>query len=451
MDKFKENKMGTAPITSLILKMSLPSMLSMMVMALYNIVDSIFVSQISPDALTAVSIVLPAQFLLISVGSGTAIGVNSLIARSLGAKKFDTASAVASHAIVLSVISWIVFAILGFLFADIFVSGFTQSESIREMGSIYLKIVTIASIGILMQISAEKILQATGNMMLPMISQLTGAVINIALDPILIFGYFGFPEMGIAGAATATVFSQCIGMVVALVALKVKKTEVHISLRNFKFDRAVVIEIYRVGLPSMIMQSVGSFLTVGLNAILAGFSDAAVSVLGIYFRIQSFIMMPVFGMTQGLMPIMGYNFGAKNKKRLLKTLKTGTIMAMIIMCAGTLVFMFFPEQLLGMFNPTEEVLLIGTYALRAISSGFPFAAVGIIFSTLFQAVGNGKNSMYISLIRQLVFILPAAYVLSFFGVQYIWFAFPFAEIFAIFAVLYLYKAVYKKQIQPLGD
>ncbi len=451
MDNIRENKMGTAPILPLIIKMSVPSMLSMMVMALYNIVDSIYVSQISPDALTAVSIVLPAQFLMISVASGTAVGVNSLISRSLGAKNFDTANGAATHGLLLSIISWLVFAILGVLFSDIFASGFTSSENIRDMGSVYLRIVTIASIGVMMQIAVEKILQATGNMILPMLSQLTGAIINIILDPILIFGYFGLPEMGIAGAATATVISQIIGMMIAILGLKLTKSELHITFRNFKLDKNILSQIYKVGLPSMIMQSVGSVMTVGLNAILAGFSDAAVSVLGIYFRVQSFIMMPVFGMTQGLMPIMGYNYGAKNKKRLMQTLKIGTIIAMGIMCLGTFAFMVFPRAILGLFNPTEEILLIGTYALRAISACFPFAAVGIIFSTLFQAVGNGKYSMIISLVRQLVFILPIAYLLSFFGVQYVWFSFPLAEIFAIFASVYYLKNIYNKQIKPMED
>ncbi len=451
MDKIQENKMGTAPILPLIIKMSVPSMLSMMVMALYNIVDSIYVSQISPDALTAVSIVLPAQFLMISVASGTAIGVNSLISRSLGSKNIDTANAAATHGIIFAILSFVGFAILGLIFSDIFVAGFTQSENIREMGSIYLRIVTVVSVGVMMQIAAEKILQATGNMILPMLSQLIGAVINIVLDPILIFGYFGLPEMGIAGAATATVISQIIGMFIALLGLKFTKSELHISFKRFKFDKTIISQIFKVGLPSMIMQSVGSVMTVGLNAILAQFSDAAVSVLGVYFRIQSFIMMPVFGLTQGLMPIMGYNYGAENKKRLMKTLKIGTIIAMGIMCLGTFAFMVFPTQILGMFNPTEEVLLIGTYALRAISICFPFAAVGIVFSTLFQAVGNGKYSMFISLIRQLVFILPIAYLLSFFGVQFVWFSFPLAEIFSIFATIYYFKNVYTKQIKLMAN
>ncbi len=451
MNKPQENKMGTAPILPLIIKMSVPSMLSMMVIALYNIVDSIYVSQISPDALTAVSIAMPAQLLLISVSSGIAIGVNSLIARSLGAKNFDTASSAAAHGIILAVISSLSFAILGFFFSEIFVSAFTTSEVIRDMGTVYLQIVTIVSIGIMMQITAEKILQATGNMILPMLSQLIGAVINIALDPVLIFGLFGFPEMGIAGAATATVFSQLIGMAIALFGLKLSKSELTIKLKNFKIEKTVLSQIFKVGLPSMIMQSIGSVMTVGLNAILSGFSDAAVSVLGIYFRVQSFVFMPVFGLTQGLMPIMGYNYGAHNKKRLMQALKSGTIIAMGIMCLGTLAFMIFPSQILGLFNPSEEVLLIGTYALRAISICFPFAAVGIIFSTLFQAVGNGNYSMFISIVRQLVFILPIAYLLSFFGVQYIWFSFPLAEIFAIFAAIYFFKSIYKNQISVMSD
>ncbi len=303
----------------------------------------------------------------------------------------------------------------------------------------------------IIQIIVEKILQATGNMLIPMLAQIIGSVINIALDPILIFGYFGFPELGIAGAAIATVFSQFLGMCIVLVGLKLQKSELHITFKNFKINFSIILEIYKVGLPAIIMQTVNSLLTIALNGILSGFSDAAVSVLGIYFRVQSFILMPVFGLTHGLMPIMGYNYGAKNKKRLMHTLKVGITIAVVVMATGTLIFMIFPTQLLSIFNPTDEVMLIGTYAFRAISSCFVFAAFSIIVSTWFQSIGNGKYSMYISLMRQLIFLLPSAYIFSFFGVQYVWFAYPLAEIFAIFASIFLLKAVYKKQIAPMPD
>ncbi len=453
MVEVKENKMGTEPMLKLIVKMSLPAMFSMLVQALYNVVDSIFVSKYSADALTAVSLAFPIQILMIAVAVGTGIGINSLVSRRLGEGKKGDADKAASHGVLLGVICGVIFAIIGLLFTRMFFEGFTTNKTVIEYGTSYIYIVMCGSFSVFLQINLEKTLQATGNMMYPMLFQLSGAITNIIFDPILIFGLFGFPEMGVAGAAVATVMGQIVAMALSLYIFYKKNHEVEIKLKGFKFDGRTVIEIYKVGIPSIIMQSIGALLTTLLNAMLINFSEAAVSVLGVYYKLQSFVFMPVFGLTQGIMPIIGFNFGARKRKRMMDALKIGSVFALIIMGLGMAMFWVIPDKLLGIFNPLPEVMQIGIPAFRIISLCFMPAAVGIMFGTMFQAIGLGTKSLWISILRQMVLILPAAYLLSKIGLGYIWLAFPLAEFVALIVAIFMMIAVYKKYISkiPMGE
>ncbi len=449
MEVTQENKMGTTPVLRLIISMSVPAMFSMLVQSLYNIIDSAFVAQISVDALTALSLAFPIQNLMIGVAVGTGIGVNSLVSRRLGEGRRDEASSVATHGLVLAFISWFIFALLGILFTKPFFQSFSTNPTVVSMGCDYVYIVTIFSLGIFVEIALEKTLQATGNMIYPMMFQLTGTITNIILDPIMIFGLFGFPELGVKGAAIATVIGQIFAMLFALIIVFKKNHEVHITLKKFKFKGKIVKDIYAVGLPSIIMQSIMSILVSGLNGILTTFSEAAVAVLGVYYKLQSFIFMPVFGLVQGVMPVMGYNYGARNKQRLLKALKIGTIIAIIIMTLGTLLFMLIPGKLLMIFKADTQMHQIGIPAFRIISLCFIPAAMGILFSTLFQAVGNGIYSLVVSILRQLVVILPMAYLLSKIGLGAIWYAFPIAEIMSFCVTVLLFRHLYVKNIKNL--
>ncbi len=449
MGEIRENKMGNTPMLKLIVSMSLPAMFSMLVQSLYNIVDSAFVAQLGEGALTAVSLAFPIQMLIISVAVGTGIGINSLVSRRLGEKNQAEANSAATHGILLGLFSGIIVAILGLLFTRFFFECFTNDKTMIDMGYSYIIIITTLSFGSFVQINIEKTLQATGNMIYPMIFQLVGAITNIILDPIMIFGLFGFPKLGVSGAAIATVIGQIFAMLLSLYVVFKKSHDVHITFKGFKLNFKTIKNIYAVGFPSMVMQSIGSVLIVGLNSILITFSDAAVSVLGIYYKLQSFIFMPVFGLTQGVMPIMGYNYGAKNKHRLLSALKIGSIIAILIMLIGTILFMSIPDKLLMIFNASEQMLVIGIKALRTISLCFVPAAIGIMFSTLFQAIGQGHKSLYISILRQLVIILPAAYLLSKIGLYYVWYSFPIAEVFSLMVSVIFLSMIYKKTIKNL--
>lgn len=444
-----ENKMGTMSIFRLTVTMSVPAMISMMVQALYNVVDSYFVAQISENALTAVSLVFPIQTLLIAAAVGTAVGINSLVSRRLGEKKQEEADSAATHGIILGVFNWIIFALIGLFFSRMFFQGFTQNQQIVEMGTQYMSIVCIISLGVFISINIEKTLQATGNMIYPMLSQLIGAVTNIILDPIFIFGYLGVPKMGVAGAAIATVIGQNVAMLFDIYIIFAKNHNVKISFKNFKFNSKIVKNIYAVGFPSIIMQSISSVMVVGMNLILISFTETAVALFGIYFKLQSFVFMPVFGLTQGVMPIMGYNFGAHKKDRLVSTVKIGSIIAVVIMALGMAAFWILPKQLLLIFNASETMLEIGIPALKTISLCFVPAALGIMFSTVFQAVGNGLNSLMISVLRQLVVLLPIAYFLSGFGLSAVWYAFPIAEIASLSASIFLYSRLYNKTLKNL--
>lgn len=453
MQKTSDNKMGTAKMFPLIMNMSLPAMFSMLVQALYNVVDSYFVSLVSENALTAVSLAFPIQMLIIAVSAGTATGLNSLISRRLGANDSKAASSAATHGLILAVLSWIIFAIVGMFFSRSIINAFGADADVTNMAVSYLSIVLIYSLGVFVQINVEKTLQATGDMIYPMFFQLSGAIVNIILDPILIFGLFRFPRMGVAGAAAATVVAQFISMIFALIVLFVKKHQVHISLKGFRFDGKTVAEIYRVGIPSIIMQSIASFLNMALNGILITFSQTAVAVLGVYYKLQSFVFMPVFGLTHGLMPIMGFNFGAKNKKRLMSCLKIGLIIAAVIMTAGMVLFWSLPQQLLSIFNSSgsQELYNIGIPALRTISLCFIPAALGITFSTVFSALGYGTRSLAVSLIRQLIAILPMAYIFSKISLTAVWYAFPLAEILAFMISIVLFIDLHRKTISSLPE
>lgn len=443
------DKMGSTPMLRLILSMSLPTMFSMIIQAMYNIVDSVFVSSLGQDALTALSLAYPLQLMTISVAVGTGVGINSFISRRLGEKNQELANNGAANGIFISIISWLVFLLVGIFLTVPFFKLFNPTPGVMKYGVDYTSIILIFSVGVMVEIAIEKVLQATGNMIFPMIFQLIGAVTNIVLDPLFIFGIGPFPRMEVAGAAIATVIGQILAMLFAIYIFFFKKHAVQVHVRNFKPSLKIIKNIYAVGFPSIIMQSISSVLVVGLNAILMGFSEAAVSVHGIYYKMQSFVFMPVFGLNQGLMPIMGYNFGAKNKDRLHSAIRYGCIIAAFIMLCGTIIFWVFPAQILSLFNANDDILNMGIKAMRFISLSFLPAAIDIIFSTTFQAVGKGFSSMILSLLRQLVFILPAALVLSNFGVNTVWFAYPIAEVGALIVAIFLYTRINKKVFSKL--
>lgn len=446
----KENKMGTMPINKLLISMSLPMMISMLVQALYNVVDSIFVSQISENALTAVSLAFPVQNFMIAVGVGTGVGINALLSRSLGEKKFEQANKVANNGVFLAVLSYIAFLILGIIFSRRFFQWQTDIKDIVDGGYSYLIIVTTCSFGMYGQIVFEKLMQSTGKTIFSMTTQLTGAIVNIVLDPILIFGLFGFPKLGISGAAIATVIGQICGMSLGIYLNTTKNKEIKVEVKNFRPSLRTIKEIYAVGIPSIIMASIGSVMTFGLNKILLVFSSTATAVFGVYFKLQSFIFMPVFGINNGMVPIIAYNYGARNKDRLMKTVKISIMYGISIMLIGLVIFQVFPKELLSLFNASDKMISIGVPALRTISISFLFAGYCIVVSSMFQALGNGVMSMIVSLVRQLIVLLPVAYLLSKSGnLNMVWWAYPIAEIASVCLSLIGFKYVYKKEVLPL--
>ncbi len=445
----KQNKMGYAPITPLLLSMAFPPMISMLIQALYNIVDSIFVAQISSQALSAISLAFPIQSLMIAIFVGTNVGLNSLIARRLGEQRLADANDAAAHGLIISVFSGIFMALVGIFGARPFFMLMTDNEHIIEMGCTYIMIVTGVCIFNSIQCCVEKMLQSTGNMVAPMISHVIGCVVNIVLDPILIFGYLGLPAMGIAGAAIATVLGQACGLVFCIIMFVKTNKTLTISFKGFKFKGSIVKDIYQVGFPSIVMQSIGAVLTTLMNLILINFSEAAVNVLGIYYKLQQFILMPTLGVTQGAMPIIGYNFGAGNRKRITKTLKMSLIFGIGIMCLGLILFQVIPGTLLSMFNADAETLEIGVTALRIVSLSFLPTGFAIVMGTTFQAVGHGFTSLFISLCRQIIVLLPVAYVMSKISLNAVWFAFPIAELVASILVAILFLNLYRKTISKL--
>ncbi|MGP6146612.1 MATE family efflux transporter [Jeotgalibaca sp. A122] len=449
----KENKMGTMPIGRLLIKMSVPVMISMLVQALYNIVDSMFVAQISEEALTGVTLAFPIQNLMIAISGGAGVGINALVSRRLGQKNPEGAGITAGNGLFLNIMHSLIFLIAGLFLVPAFFNAQTSNPEIIAHGTDYLRIVSIFSFGSFMQITFERFLQSTGLTFYSMISQAAGAIINIVLDPIMIFGWFGLPAMGTAGAAWATVIGQVFSALIGFYFHLKYNHEIKLSLKSFKPKMAIIKEIYSVGVPSMIMMSVGSLLNIAMNNILIGFSSTATAVYGVYFRLQSFVFMPVFGMNNGMVPIIGYNLGARKPDRIKEAIGLAIRYASIIMITGFIVFQVFPEFLLGLFNASPQMIEIGKPALRIISIHFILAGASIVLGSVFQAFGLGKYSLVISMIRQLVLLLPIAYLMSLTGnINNIWWAFLISEIAALLLGIRYMKFVNKHYIEPLyGD
>lgn len=448
----KENKMGTMPIPKLLISMSLPMIISMLVQALYNIVDSMFVAQLNEAALTAVSLAFPIQNLMIAVAAGTGVGINALLSRSLGERKLEDANKIASNGVLLALLSSLVFAVLGGFGSHFFFAAQTSDALIVEYGTQYLTIITVASMGVFLQVTYERLLQSTGKTIFNMITQGSGAIINIILDPILIFGYFGFPAMGVAGAALATVIGQFSATLLAVFFHNKYNKEIVVRRRGFKLDKTTIQNIYKIGVPSIIMQSIGSLTTFCMNNILLMFSSTAATVFGVYFKLQSFVFMPVFGLTNGMIPIVAYNYGARKKKRIYGTLKLSICIAVGIMILGVVVFQLFPKTLLGMFDASENMIAIGVPALRTISLSFVFAGYSIICGSLFQALGNGVYSMMVSIARQIVVIIPVAFIFAkLFGLDMVWWSYPIAEIVSVVMTTIFLKRILAQKVKQLPD
>ena len=442
--------MGVMPVRQLLITMSLPMMISMLVQALYNVVDSMFVSYISEYALTAVGLAFPAQNLMISVGVGTGVGVNALLSKSLGEKNFDAANKAAVNGIFLAFCSWAAFALLGGFFSRTFMALQTDVPEIIAYGDTYLTIIAVASVGMMFQICFERLLQSTGKTIYTMLSQGLGAVINLILDPLLIFGLGPFPAMGIAGAALATVIGQCVGALLGLFCNLRRNPEITISFRGFRPHGVTIRKIYAVGVPSIILSSIGSVMTFGMNKILGAFNSTAVAVFSAYFKLESFIFMPVFGLNNGIVPIIAYNYGARKPDRIRAAAKLGFLYGAAIMAVGVLLFWLIPGRLLGIFNASDYMLEIGIPALRLISLSFLHAAFGIVTSSVCQALGHGVLSLIVSVLRQLVLILPVSWLLGHFvGLSAVWAAFPFAEVFSFLLSAVFMGYMFKTVVRPL--
>lgn len=447
-----ENKMGVQPVNRLLISMSVPMMISMLVQALYNVVDSIFVASLSEDALTAVSLAFPWQNLMIAVGVGTGVGVNAWLSRCLGEKDQASANACAENGIFLALLSYLVFAVTGMLISRPFFTLQTDSADIALQGFQYMWIVSVFGIGLFLQTMNEKILASTGRTSLTMISQLTGAAINIVLDPIMIFGWFGFPALGVAGAAIATATGQILGGLLGIWFNRHLNREIQISFRKFCPDRAIIGHIYSVGLPSIILQSIGSIMTFCMNQILISFSTTAAAVLGVYFKLQSFVFMPIFGLNNGMVPIVAYNYGAAKPDRIMRTLKLAIAYALGIMTVGLLLFQLLPGTFLDLFQASGHMKSIGIPALRIISLCFIPAGFGIICGSFFQAMGHGMIAMWVSIMRQLGALIPLAWLLSRTGqLNLVWLAFPLAEIIAVLITAFGLRKVLHTQIRPLYE
>ena len=452
MEQTKENKMGVMPVNQLLITMSLPMVMSMLVQALYNVVDSLFVARINENALTAVSLAFPIQSLMIAVAAGTCVGINALLSRSLGEKDFEKVNKSACNGIILMAISYVIFLLVGIFGAGPFYRSQTQDAEIVQFGIDYLTVICCCSFGIFTQFTFEKLLQATGKTFYTMITQSVGAIINIILDPVLIFGLAGMPRMGVRGAAVATVIGQTIAGILAICLNHMKNEEVKISREGMKIEGEIVKQIYMIGIPSMIMQAIGSLMTYGMNLILISFSTTAAAVFGVYYKLQSFVFMPIFGMNNGLVPILAYNYGAGKKERFIKAVKLGIMYAVIIMLIGLAVFNLIPESLLTLFDASETMIEIGVPALRTISISYLFAGFCIICGTVFQALGSAVYSMVVSIARQLVVLLPAAYLLSLTGsVNNVWWAFPIAEVMSLAVTIFFMIRINQKIISHIGE
>ena len=443
--------MGIMPVKKLIVTMSLPMMVSMLVQALYNIVDSIFVARLSEDALTAVTLAFPLQNLMIAVASGTGVGVNALLSKSLGEKRFDRSDKAANTAIFLSFCNFAVFALIGMTLSAAFIHSQTQDTVVAGYGITYLRIVMGMSLGISFQIMLERLLQSTGRTLFSMASQLTGAIINIILDPIMIFGLFGCPAFGVAGAAYATVIGQTVAAMIGLILNLRYNSDIRISMHSILQPNAKIIgRIYQVGVPSILMMAIGSLMTYMMNRILIGFSNTATAVFGVYFKLQSFFFMPVFGLNNGLIPVLAYNYGARNKSRIDEALKFSVALAVCIMALGTIIFHVMPNRLLDLFNASDDMRVIGVPALRIISLSFPVAGLCIAMGSIFQAFSRSIYSLIISVARQILVLIPVAWLLARTGVvTNVWFAFPIAEMASLIISVICFRRLYGEVVKPM--
>lgn len=448
----KENKMGTMPVPKLLFQMALPAIVAMMVQALYNVVDSIFVSRLGEEALTALSLAFPIQLIIIAFFVGLGIGINSLVSRKLGEKDVESATNAAEHGFIIAGVLYLIIVILAFIIPKFFFASFVDDPLVIDYGVQYITIVMLFAFGRIFAQAGISVMQGTGEMVKPMKAMMIGAVSNMILDPILIFGWFGVPALGIRGAAIATVAAQCLSMLYVFHAIFRKKISLQLNMKSFHYDTKIVRQIVVVGLPAAIMQALGSVMLTGLNLILAGFSGSAVAVLGVYFKLQSFIFMPIFGLSQGTLPIIGYNFGAKNRARMMEALRVAVITAVTIMVLGLLTFQFFPQSLLRLFNSSPMMMSIGVHAFRTISWIFPMAGISIVLSTAFQAMGKAHLSMVVSFIRQLVVLLPTAYFFGkFFGLDAVWYSFVASEIVGLSTVLLLFRSVTQSQLSGWAE
>lgn len=441
----KENKMGTMEVRRLILTMSLPIMISMLVQALYNIVDSMFVARVSEAALAAVSLCYPIQMIMVAVACGTGVGINALLSRYLGEKKQEKTSQVAMHGLFCAICNWLVFAVIGLFFSEAFLRLFSDDVQIIMMGISYMQICTICSFGVFVQITYERIMQSTGNTIYNMVIQGVGALINIILDPIFIFGLGPVPALGTAGAAIATVIGQIVAMFLGIIITQKKIREIQLSVRGFHLDGMIMKAMYRIAIPAILMQSIMSFMTVMMNMILAPFSEMAVSVFSIYYKLQQFVFMAVLGMNNALIPILSYNYGANQMERIRESIRFALWMSCVIMAIGTVVFQLFPTQLLYLFDAKEAMLSIGIPALRTISVSFVFAGISMVLCSVFQALGSPNHSLLVTLLRQMVILLPLAYGFSSaFGLDMCWWSFPITEVLCALLSLYLLRSVQKR-------
>lgn len=447
-----ENRMGTEPIKSLLIKLSLPMVGSMFVSGLYNVVDGIFISRISENALAAVALSAPIQGLHVALAFGTGVGVNAVLSKRLGEGKPDEANKAAGNSLLLGLFGYVVFLLFGWFFSEKFLLMQTDNPEIVEYGRIYLSICCMASIGFFGQLTYERLLQSTGKTFYSMISMSVGAVVNIVLDAILIFGYLGFPRMGIAGAAVATVLGQTSSMLTAMYFHGKKNDEIVITRKSIRPDWQIIKDIYVVGLPSIMMQAVGSLMIFGVNGILVGFSTTATAIMGIYSKLARMVNLPIVGLNCGMIPIISYNYGAQDKKRILETMRLSFIGAFVLMTIGLLVFQIFAEPILKIYNASADMMAMGIIALRILSVGFVFSGLSMIGSSVFQALGNGMYSLIVSLARQLVVLIPLAYVFSLTGkLNLVWWAFPLAEIVGVIISVVMLRKVYVNVIQAIND
>lgn len=447
-----ENRLGVEPILPLLIKLSIPSMLSMTIQALYNVVDSIYVGRLSTDALSALSLTFPLEMILISIAVGTGVGASSLISRRLGQGENRKASNAAEHVLLLSLIYGLIIGLVGLFFSRDLISLFSDNELLIQYGTEYIQVIFMGSVFLFVPMLANDILRGEGNTFVPMISMLIGSIINIILDPFLIFGIGPFPMLGVAGAAYATVFSRMISGIYIVYKVLNNDKDIKINLKRFKFNFAIIRDIYTVGLPAMIMQLLGSVMLGGLNIIVGSHNDYALAVVGIYFKLQSFVFMPIFGLNQGYMPIIGYNYGHNNPKRMKETMKYGLITGFVITTLGFILFQTMPELLIRLFNNDPELISIGVTALKTISLAFPIIGISIVSSTTFQAVGKGIISMIISFLRQIIVLLPVAYLLGRFGeLRHVWYAFPISEAISFIFLIILGRKVFNEIFKEMEE